>query len=54
MIAPDAKQFLAGGAQARCTGVGVGERNLQQRALDRQRRAQLVGGVGHKTPLGGE
>ena len=54
LVAPGSKQFLARGAQARRIGVRVSECDLQQGALDRKRRAQLVGGVGHKAPLGGE
>ena len=35
-------------------GVGVGERDVGLRADDGQRAAQLVAGVGHEAPLGGE
>ena len=45
------QQLLAGGAQRLRARVRVGERHLQQRALDRERRAQLVRGVGDEAPL---
>ena len=53
--------LLAGGQQPPVVGlerldrgIGVGERDLDQRPLPRQRSAQLVRCVGHELPLGDE
>jgi hypothetical protein len=44
----------AHGAQVTGGGLGVAQAHVQRRAHDRQRRAQLVRGVGGEAPLAGE
>ena len=48
---PAAEQLLARRPQGRGARVRVGERDLEQRPLERQRRAQLVRRVGHEPAL---
>ena len=52
LLATRREQLLAGGPQRGGTRVGVGERDLQQRPFERERRAQLMGSVGDEPPLG--
>ena len=42
---------MQGLAERRRAGLGVGERDLDERALERERRAQLVRGVGRELAL---
>ena len=48
------EHFLAGRTQRHRCGTGVGEGHLEHGALQGERGAQLVGGVGDKLPLGVE
>ncbi len=50
LIAHD-QGFLAGGAERRGGGIGIGQRHLQQGPFGGQRGAQLMGSVGHEAPL---
>ena len=54
LIAARRQQFLAGGSEPIGARVRVGERDLDQRALERQRGAELVCGVCDEAALGGE
>src|SRR5262249_8712711 len=45
------EQLLAGSPQCLRSGVWVGERDLEQCALERERRSELVGGVVHELAL---
>ena len=45
LLLADREHALTGGAQRRGAGGWVGERHLEDRALERERRAQLVRGV---------
>ena len=52
LLLADGEQLLAGVPVATSMlGVGVAERELEQGALERERGAQLVGGVGDELPL---
>ncbi len=48
------EEFLAGGAPLLDGCAGVAQRYLQQGAVEGERGAQFVGGVGDEVPLGGE
>ena len=51
LLLADRQHPLAGHAQGRGAGGRVGERHLEDRALQRQRRTQLVRGVGDELAL---
>jgi hypothetical protein len=48
------EKFLAGGSPLLGGGGGVAQGRLHQGAVQGERGAQLVGGVGGEVPLGGE
>ncbi len=51
LLLADGEQLLAGVAERGDARVGVAERELEQRAFERERGAQLVGGVRDELPL---
>ena len=50
----EGEQPFGGGAEGVDRCVGVGEVGLEQRSLERERGAQLMGGVGDEAALCGE
>jgi hypothetical protein len=54
LLLADREHPLTGGAQRSGGGVWIGQADLEDRALQRQRRAQLVRGVGDELALRGE